>query len=75
VRRVEIRVALRPLPQVARAQRLAAGRGEEPMLRLVPCARRLVDPLGRELVDEQERREPRQLVEAGAERIDMMQDA
>ena len=43
------------------------------MLRLVPVLRRRVDPVPRELVEDQQRRQAHELVERRPERVDVMQ--
>ena len=64
-----------PLVDVARPVRLGAGRTQQPVLRLVPVLRGIVDPVPRELVDQHERCERRELVEALAERVHVMEHA
>src|SRR5690349_3703142 len=71
---MEALMAPTPLREVRRALRLAAGRGEGPMMALVPVHRRRVHVVPRELVDDEQRRERNELVESGLERMDVVQD-
>src|SRR6266566_4854666 len=64
-----------PFVEVGRAVRLGAARAQHPVLPLVPVLRGGVDPVGRELVDDEERREGREQVQSLAERIHVMQYA
>src|SRR6266576_3772152 len=67
-------MARAPLGKVGRALRLAAGRSEDAVLRLVPLHGRIVHVVPRELVEDEHRRQPSQLVERRAEGLDVMQD-
>jgi hypothetical protein len=62
-----------PLVEIAGPVRLHAGRAKQSMLPLVPVLRRIVDPVPRELVHENERCELREPVEALAERTNVME--
>ena len=64
-----------PLVEVGRAVRLGAARAQHPVLPLVPVLRGAVDPVGRELVDDEERRERREQIEALVERVHVMEHA
>ena len=66
---------LPPLGEVGRARRLAARGGQRPVLPFVPVPRRFVDPLPRELVEEEQRGQPRHLVQRLTERLDVVEDA
>ena len=62
-----------PLGQIGRALRREAGGHEEPVLALVPAGRRLVHVVPCELVEQEQRRQPRELVECRTERLNVMQ--
>jgi signal transduction histidine kinase len=67
-------MARAPVGKVGRALRLTAGRSQYTVLRLVPLHGRIVHVVPRELVQDEQRRQPPQLVERRPERMDVMQD-
>src|SRR5207245_215394 len=74
VGRMEMDVLVLPARPVTGTAWLDTCRAQGPMLRLVPVARRPVHLLPGELLEDQERREPRKLVEGRLERVDVMED-
>jgi signal transduction histidine kinase len=68
-------MTLAPLREVGRPLRLAAGGDQHTMLALVPVARRLVHVVPCELVQDDQRREPPELVQGRAERVHVVKDA
>jgi hypothetical protein len=73
--RIQPRVVHAPVIEVRRTLGLGTGNTEHPVLPLVPVLRRLVDPVPRELFENENGREPRELLERGLERVDVMKDA
>src|SRR5205085_11671871 len=73
--RVQAGVVLAPLVDARRSVGVVPGRDEQPVLALVPLLRRPVDPLRRELVDDEERGEPGERVERVPERVHVVEDA
>src|SRR5438067_212173 len=74
VRRVEVVVFVSPTREIRPSDRLAPGGDQHSMLPLVPVARRVIHPIPRELVEDQDWRHPRDLVQRGTEWIDMVED-
>ena len=72
---MQIPVCEPPLVEARRCVRLAARGNELLMERLVPDLGRGVDVIPGELIDDQQRRESRQLVECRTEGIDVVEDA
>src|ERR1700704_1785409 len=64
---------LAPVIEIGWAVRLDPGRAQHPMLPLVPVLSRAIDPVGCELVDDQQRRECGQRVEPFVERVHVME--
>ena len=71
---MQIGVPGTPLGQVTRALGLLPRGDEHAVLRLIPVDGGLVHVVPRELVEDQQRCEPREPVECGAERVDVMQN-
>ena len=63
-----------PLREIGRPLGCAPCRDEHLVLRLVPVDRGLVHMVPGELVEDEQRREPRELVERRSQRIDVMED-
>jgi len=73
--RVQPRMPLAPLVEQRRRLGRRARRDEDAVLGLVPFLRGAANPLRRELVDNEQRSEGRQLLERRVERLDVMEDA
>src|SRR2546430_169111 len=73
--RMQARMPPAPLVEVGRAVRLASRSAQHPVLSLVPLLPRSVDKIPRELVDEEQRRERGEMVEALVERLHVVQHA
>ena len=68
-------MARAPVGQIRRPLRLAPRRRQDAVLALVPVHGRLVHVVPRELVEQEQRRQPGQLVEGRPKRMDVMQDS
>lgn len=64
-----------PVGEIRRSLRLPSGSREHAVLGLVPLDRRRVHVVPRELVQYEQRRQVRELVERGAEQLDVMENA
>jgi signal transduction histidine kinase len=64
-----------PFGEIRRPLRLLTGCGEDPVLGLVPLHRRGVHVVPGELVEQEERCKPRELVQRRAERMDVVEHA
>src|SRR5436190_2797873 len=73
--RMEVIVFFSPPREIRRTDRLAAGRDQHAMLPFVPVTRRVVHPIPRELVEDQERRHSRDFLQRGAEWLEMVKHA
>ena len=73
--RMQIGMTRRPLAEIRWPGRVGARRCEHSMLALVPVARVGVEAGPRELVDEEQRREARELRDPVVERVDVVEDA
>src|SRR5215510_15784516 len=69
--RVEIEMLIVPVVEV----RWTGGIAERPATRVPPCTSPPVEPLGRELVQYEEGREPPELLERRLERVNVVEDA
>ena len=68
-------MATAPRAEIGRPGRARAGGGEHPVLPLVPVACARIDAIRGELVDDEQRRESRELRDSVVERIDVMKHA